>query len=452
MIKRATYLIGLTLVLLTGCKSSAPTAVEAENAPAWTKAKPVDPFAYIGIGVAPIQADGSHLQRAKNAALADLSSEISVEVNASSMLYQLEQNRQFREEFRAQTELSTLETIDEYEMVDSYESGGYYWLQYRLDKATYARQRAAKKRTAVEHSMTYFRLAEEADRNGQIPTAIGHIMTALSEVKPYLNEPIPVEGMETDYGITLYEKLNNLVAEILVRPQVQSVDLLRYAPAGPAQIYFQTVNDRGATLSNIPVYLYYTGGFLRENQMRSDEFGSVRFPLPAASGSSDHERLEADVNLVALAEATTKDPLLRMLLTRHQGDRAQIEVNVRAPRVYITSRERIDGETLSDKPIEQALRRFLLNNKFSVTPVMAEADLMVNIESDAEALGTRDKMHLANMSGEVTVKNAEGRLLQSLPLSNYQGVQLSPELAERDAYRRAIREMEDHEFRRLFIR
>lgn len=443
-------LTAFALLLFTSCGSKKEIS-NAQPKPEWVQSKPIDPYYYIGIGVSPIQADGSHLQRAKSNALSDLSSEISVEISSTSLLYQMEQNQRFREEFRAQTELNSLETVDGYELVGSFESEGYYWIQYRLDKATYASQRAARKQTAVDRAKSYYDLALDSRKAHKIQESLTHTLTALAELKLYLNEPITTEGVDGDFGIRLYTFVNELVSEIQIKPMMDRTTIVRYANEAEQSWFFETTTKDGSPLENIPVYLYYTGGFLRENQVRSDALGRIFTSLPKAEAGAEHERLEADINFVAIAESATRDPLLRMLLTRQTGDRAEIKVDVRAPTVYMESEERIENGALPNPLIEQSLRSFLLNNQFTTTPYREQADLWIEIHAVATAYGTRDQMHLSRLSGEIIVKDKSGRLLRSFPLSSFQGVQLSEQLAGQDAYRRAIRELEDHEFRKLLI-
>lgn len=420
--------------------------------PEWTVMKPTDPSYYIGIGVSPIQRDGSHLQRAKSNALSDLASEISVEVNATSLLYQMEQNQRFREEFRAQTELNSLESVDGYELVGSYEADGYYWIQYRLDKASYASQREARKNGAISRAMNYYQLAVDAKSNRKVQQALNHTTSALAELKLYLNEPIRAEGVEGDFGIRLYQLINELVDDIQIHQMEDRLTITRYASEGEPRWVFEVTAPDGTPLQNIPVYLYYTGGFLRENQVRSDEMGRIYALLPKAEAGAEHERLEADINFVAIAEAATRDPLLRILLTRQYNDRAEVLVDVRPPLVYIESDERIEGDILSNPPIKQAMVSFLLNQQFSTTPYRESADLIVDIHSVATAYGTRDGLKLSKLSGEITVRDKNGILIKSYPLSNFQGVQLSDIMAAQAAYQKAVRELEDHEFRNLFMK
>ncbi len=446
------YLSIFALALFFVSCGAGQDVAEKRDRPTWLTNRPTDPFAYIGIGVARVKPDGSHLQSAKSAALSDLISEISVEVSSTSLLYQMEQNRQFREEFRAQTELNSFETIDGFTLVDSYEEEGYFWTQYRLDKDTYARQRAARKSAAVTRALAYYDMAQAALSNNQMQASLTHIFTALGELKPYLNEPIRSEQMEGDVAINMYAFIDTLLSEIRVQPVGQNVELLRYDENPNFLTAFVTQNTNRIPLSEIPVYLYYTGGFLRETEVKSNDQGEIRTVLPPATSDATSHRLEANINFVAMAEAATRDPLLRMMITRHPGDAANVQVAIRSPRVFIETSEIAEGSVLSNTPIAGALKSFLLRHQYSIVTSENDADIIVKIDATSTSYGTRNEMHLSQMSGRINILNPSGDLTDVIPLDRYQGAQLSKELASRAAFQKAIRDLEDHEFRKIFLR
>lgn len=441
--------ITLALLLLASCGSQ-QDAVEREETPTWIQSKPQNSFAYIGIGVARVLPDGSHLQTAKSAALSDLSSEISVEISSSSLLQQMEMNRRFREEFRAQTQITSSENVEGYELMDDFEKDGYYWVMYQLDRSTYARIRAERKSQAITRALSFYRMAQDASDSHQIQAALTHAFSALGEIKPYLNEAISTSELQGDLAITLYSFIDSVLTNVRVVAMKRDQDILRFAD-NSAQYYFQTQTSDGHALNNIPVYLYYSGGFLRNTQVISDQQGKVTFTLPQAGSESNYEQLEADINFVALASSATNDPLLRLLITRHPSTKATVNVHVISPKVFLEAEEFRGNVELENQPITSSIRKFLLDNRFELVNDAASADVIVKVRASSRSLGVQNNMHQASLSGEILIMDADGRLRGSHPLDSYRGVQLSEESASQEAFRRAIRELEDHEFRKLFL-
>lgn len=448
MLRHLTY-ITLSILVLSSCGSQ-KESVEGDEAPTWIQSKPQDNFAYTGIGVARVLPDGSHLQTAKSAALSDLSSEISVEISSTSLLQQMEMNRRFREEYRAQTEITSSENVEGFELVDDFEKDGYYWVMYRLDKATHARIRSERKRAAVTRALSYFDMAREASSSNQIQGALTHAFSALGEIKPYLNEAITTPELEGDLAIRLYSFIDSVLSSVQVVAKQSDQYVMRFKENAPLP-YFQTQTTGGTVLSNIPVYLYYSGGFLRNTQVISNQGGEVILSIPKAGNESSYEQLEADINFVALASSATSDPLLRLLVTRHPSTKATVNVHIASPKVYLETAEYLGEEKLLNPPIASAVRKFLLDHQFEMVDSATAADLVVEVKARTRSLGIQNNMHQSSLSGEILVRDKSGRLRGSLPLDAYRGVQLSEEAASREAFRRAVREMEDHEFRNLFL-
>src|SRR5690606_25529174 len=151
-------------LLLFACnaqkKSSAIT--QESPPPGWVANKPLNSAYYTGIGVAP-KAAGTHYQRtAKDNALSDLASEIKVNVNSNSLLYTLETNAKFEQEFKESIRTRTDLSLEDFEIVDTWEDANSYWVHYRLNKQAYAEKLQAKKNAAQQLAMDFLAKAESA--------------------------------------------------------------------------------------------------------------------------------------------------------------------------------------------------------------------------------------------------------------------------------------------------
>src|ERR1043165_33225 len=86
---------------------------------------------------------------AKKNALYDLASEIKVDISSNSVLYTVQNNNNFNENFNSLIKLSNSDNIEGYTLVDSYENEKQYWVYYQLDKQEYLDQKARKKQLVV---------------------------------------------------------------------------------------------------------------------------------------------------------------------------------------------------------------------------------------------------------------------------------------------------------------
>ena len=90
-------------LLLTSCgspKEVAPIEPPAPR-PSWVSSKPINSGMYSGIGMAYKSAGADYIAMAKNNALNDLASEISVNISSSSLFYQIEQDDNLLLEIRS---------------------------------------------------------------------------------------------------------------------------------------------------------------------------------------------------------------------------------------------------------------------------------------------------------------------------------------------------------------
>ena len=121
-------------VTITGWIS--PT-VNAQEKPIWLNEYPADPRYYIGIGSASKADDPAYQQSARESALAELISQIEVNVSSVSELLEQEQNGNYENVFSAFTQTQARKTIEDFEIVDSFDDGSEFWMYIRLSKSDY---------------------------------------------------------------------------------------------------------------------------------------------------------------------------------------------------------------------------------------------------------------------------------------------------------------------------
>ena len=132
-----------SLLLLAGaCKPAQqvqqPPPPAPAVRPAWVDSRPVTGAYYVGIGIAPKNRPDFQ-EAAKQNALNDLASEISVTVEGNSLLYTLDTRGQFTDSYTSTVRTRTSQQLEGFELVDSWDSGTELWTYYRLSKAEHAR-------------------------------------------------------------------------------------------------------------------------------------------------------------------------------------------------------------------------------------------------------------------------------------------------------------------------
>src|SRR6056297_2029137 len=125
----------VSVIFLISCSSA---RISSNRQPEWVTSRPLDNSYYIGIGISSkAGSNPDYIQVAKSNALQDMASEISVEISGTSLLNQIEDEKGFREKFESNIQTKIADELEDYELVDQWESPDRYYVYYRLSKATY---------------------------------------------------------------------------------------------------------------------------------------------------------------------------------------------------------------------------------------------------------------------------------------------------------------------------
>ena len=130
----------LLCLLAAACSPAVNTSLKNDlqnTKPTWLSAKPDQSFYYIGIGHSTKTGTNNFVQEAKKSALEDLVSEIKVNVSGTSVLSQIDANKEFQEKYEQIIKTTAADEIEEFEQVDSWQDDRNYWVYYRLSKQRY---------------------------------------------------------------------------------------------------------------------------------------------------------------------------------------------------------------------------------------------------------------------------------------------------------------------------
>lgn len=210
----------ITLVLVSCRSKQEAVAVPVSNAPKaplWVSSRPNNGFKYVGIGFADKSKTSSYQMEAKKNALYDLASEIKVDISSNSVLYTVQNNNQFNENFNSLIKLSNSDNIEGYQLIDSYENDKQYWVYYQLDKQEYANLKAQKKLQTVTKASNLIASSFIDEGNQDFSSCLKKRIQAFGVLTPYLSEEINFDGNLTK-GIKNVFDLTNLIQQ-----QLQSI-------------------------------------------------------------------------------------------------------------------------------------------------------------------------------------------------------------------------------------
>ena len=114
--KKTIYIVYICLIALSGFAQKGSKAEPVEvKVPIWVSSRPNNGFKYVGIGVADKGKSSNYQIDAKKNALYDLSSEIKVNISSNSVLYTVQNNNNFNENFNSLNNLNNTDNIECYQ-------------------------------------------------------------------------------------------------------------------------------------------------------------------------------------------------------------------------------------------------------------------------------------------------------------------------------------------------
>lgn len=445
----------LVSTILVSCSSSKPVQTTTEpvrQKPEWLQSRPITSIYYTGIGVANKRTNpGDYAQVAKNNALGDISSEISVNISSTSVLSQIEKNFNFKEDYESSTQTSTTESLEGYELIDTWEDQNYYYAYYRLDKETYERIKREKREKAISYSMDFYRKAMDFESNQNVKDAIIFKVKAIEGIKDYFGDPLQtnLDGKQVFYGNELLASLTSSINSIKIIPLTETINVKRGQGISDKLLQFQVFNANGNPVNNLPIYLYYSGDRITNNEISTNSKGEAGYNLSKVTSSNPVEYFQANVNLVNLAKEATEDALIRKLIGKLNSPEARVTLKIEKPKVYISSVELNLGNEQSIKPLATSFKAKFSEEGFIIANSAQGADFVVEIQAETSKGTANGNFHTAFLSATIKVTDSEGSTIYSDQINNLKGVQLDFDKAGGDAYKKAAKQVEEEFFIKL---
>ncbi len=443
MILKNSLFICIALLLLSCGSSKKITTID--TSPNWVKAKPINSMYYIGVGSA-IKSLGSteHQQNAKNDALADLSSEISVNISTSSALHQLENSFGYSEDFMASTFATSKEHLEGYELVNTYESETHYWVYYKLSKSKYAELKKVRRDNSVKQGLDYYQKARKNKQENNYLNALTFYLKGLESVKDYFTESLQIDyqGEEILLGNELLTGFITAINEISILPKHAEILVKQNESISSDKLSFLFQTASGAPLSNLPVEFTLGNKPLHNSLTETNYNGEATYSLGAIKIKQGSRYFEVKLDIESIAKQAINDPFFRRMTRKIDVPKSQIKINIDTPKFFVSSVEKNLNNNITPKRIQQKINQLLSNNDFVVVFKEENADYKISISLYTEKWQREGRMYYTLLKGDVKVLNSENQMILFTPMDDIQGVQLNYRDAGMDAYNNLIEKLD----------
>ncbi|GAB4201037.1 MAG: hypothetical protein Fur0023_05010 [Bacteroidia bacterium] len=411
--------------------------------PDWVSQRPVKSSKYIGIGVASKSGNPNYMLEAKKNALYDLTSEIKANISSNSMLYSVQNDNKFSQTFNSLITLKSVEDIEGYELVGTYENDKQYWVYYELDKQEYLRQKEQKKKNTISKAAEIIKLSINDDQQKNYTAGLRKKIQAFSILVPYLNEEIDF----SEYNIPNIKNIFDLTKDIQFKLQAINITPPVAIPVlkpfqqkyPPVQVKTFIYKD---ILSQFPFTVLYDDEILQtQDKSISDNNGILNIvPLYVqANFQTATIELQPDIETLVTNDSVSRQNV-RFLKSFIQLPKFNVQVNIQPINVFIQSTEMNLNKPSKSAIIQNILFNQLKTNEIIITSDSANADYVIKVyantneDENSDDLKKQFNLYLAQLTIDLKLYDRSKQILYSHTITDIYGYGSTLPLAGTSAY------------------
>ncbi|NOU19174.1 MAG: LPP20 family lipoprotein [Bacteroidales bacterium] len=432
-------------LLLFGCGGTKKVETIYPPVPAWVQNRPISSTYYVGIGSARKTGDINQIQQtAKQNALADMASDVSVNISSNSLLYAFESNLNLTQDFTSSIKSQAEQDLEGYETVGNYEDQNNYWVYFRLSKVDYQRIKEERKAKAIAKSLDLYDKGLAAEKSGDVRLAFLNLIKALEPLKPYFTDPLQVsyQGQDIYLGNEIFRQITQVLSSIRVEAKNKQISVKQGQQLPLGSTEFKVSGQNGQPINGVALTATYTERPLRNSKVQTDVNGLASFVLDAIRSNKNTETLKATVNLEVIANEATMDFIIRKLFARFRAPEASMNINIVKPVFYINSSELNLDNKLTSPILSESLKHQIIEAGYTVVDKDIDADYRINITAGTQNSGESGTYKKASLNCSISVKDKSNAEVYSRQLENITGTHFDYQMAGIEAYKEAAKKLE----------
>jgi outer membrane lipopolysaccharide assembly protein LptE/RlpB len=438
------------LLVFSGCSPSVTNSSLKSNLqnvrPDWLTAKPIESSYYIGIGHSVKDGTNNYIQSAKNSALEDLVSEIKVNISSTSVLSQIDANKEFQERYEQIIKTTVADEIQEYEQVDSWEDARNYWLYYRLSKQRYKDIKDQLKRDAVAQGLDFFTKAKESERRSEFVLSLGFYYQGFRAIEKYLGEPIRIdfEGKEILLTNEIIASMQLLLDKIELTVSPGEIILNRRLAQNDLAVLAKAVEKSSRkAIADLPLSAAFEkgAGDVFPNY-KTDLVGQAKILLTKISSRDLEQTVAVKVDMMSFSGQQSSD-IYSLVAAKMVVPKATVLLKVLRPLVYITSVEKSLGVDKSNQQVTNRIKNYLANAGFEFTDDKAKAELSLDVNANSEKGAVSGSIYITYVTAVIRVSTAnDNKEIYATTLDRIKGFSLDYERSSQEAYNKSLETLE----------
>lgn len=438
------------LVILGGCSPSVTNSslkTDLQNPrPEWLTAKPVSPSYYIGIGHGVKDGSNNYIQMAKKSALEDLVSEIKVNISSTSVLSQIDINKEFQEKYEQIIQTTVADELEEFEQVDAWEDDRNYWVYYRLSKQRYKEIKDQQKRDAIALGLDFFTKAKESERKGETVLSLGFYYQGFRAIEKYLDEPIRLEfeGKEILLTNEIIANMQLLLDKMELTVDPNQIMLNRRVAQNNLMVLAKVVDKTSRkAITDLPlVAAFEKGAGDVFPTYKTDGSGQARILLTKISSRDVEQTVGVKVDILSFSGTNGSD-IYTLVAQKMVVPKATVLMKVQRPLVYVTAVEKSLGVDKSNQQITNRIKNYLVNSGFEFTEDINKAELALDINANSEKGAVSGSIYITYVTALIRVSTArDNKEIYATTLDRIKGFSLDFERSSQEAYNKSLEVLE----------
>lgn len=321
--KRGLYIL---LLLLSACSV-------AKKQPEWTLQQPFDNGYYSAVVKIPKKAP-NYKELARNEAIREISTQISVQIDSDIALKETEANGIPSSELISSIRSSSNNKIRDLQLVGTYETKNDYWAYYRLSKSEYYAWRKNQCEQATAQALNLLNEFDLSQTN--LTSGISALLKGLELIVDYTDMDLTTiyRNKQINLYNELFFRLNHLTEKVKINYAEKEIDLTAKQRERKSITVF-VIYQQEIPVNNFPVcfnFLSGKGEIVAEGL--TDENGKAELIINRITSFSTPQFIEAkpdkDFWLVGI-----ENPIVKTMFGNLQFLPATLKLNVNRPKAFV---------------------------------------------------------------------------------------------------------------------
>ncbi len=423
-----------------------PAPEQDTQPPYWVQHYPIDRQYFIGIASTPIiPGSAQHIPQARDAALAEIASSITVHIISETESRIREQDQLFSHTFEERISSFARQDLEGFELVDTWEGDRHYWVYYRLCRDLYRRQIKEKIRVATNLARDLLRSAESEISKNNYGQALRYHLQAYSNIGAFIGF-----GLETNINGQNVLLENHIWKTTQDIARTLNIEFLPSRATGgflqglSEEVKVKVVSDYNPDIPSKPVSsMPLSASFIRGSgqlveNIVTDADGSADLSLSRISSPMRSQTIAVKPDIKAIAGNLVEEPAVVDMIGSISLPEARLTIDIEAIAFCMEYTDRGRYNEMIRNVSDGIIRSSLSEKGFEFVSRKNKCNYILKLDANPRRGTVVQNIHTAFCNATIHFISDRGVELMSFSVSNVSGADLSFEKAKEKAVQNAV--------------